>query len=131
LIRECESAAVAVIDDRGGPQPCPGGEEVETHSSSTALHVVSIDAVAAQMADSRISERIVCDTADHRRFLAETGEADGDVRLRAADMDVEPSALEQQLAARRRQAQQQLTETDNLRHRASQPPSTARMWPLT
>src|SRR5437762_6395734 len=103
LAREREAAAFAVVDDRGGPQPGPGGEEVKAHSSSGALHASSVDAVAPQIADRRISERIVGDVADHRRIMAETGETDGDVRLRAADMDIEPSALQQQLAARRRQ----------------------------
>ena len=64
--------------------------------------------------------------------MTEPGEADRDIRLGAADMDVEPAALQQQLPPRRGEAEQQLAEADDpAAHRASQPPSTARMWPLT
>ena len=84
------------------------------------------------MADSGVAEAIVRDPTDHRRLVAEPGEADRNIGFRAGDMDVQLAALQQQLAARGRQAQQQFAEADDASaHRPSQPPSTARTWPLT
>ena len=46
--------------------------------------------------------------------MAEPGEADRDIGLGAADMHVEPAALQQQLAPRRGQPQQQFAEAEDL-----------------
>jgi hypothetical protein len=45
--------------------------------------------------------------------VAERGEADGDVRFRTADMDVEMRPLQQQLASWRGEAQEQLAEAQS------------------
>ena len=64
--------------------------------------------------------------------MAEPRQADRDIGLGPADMDVEPAALQQQFPPRRGQPQQHFAEGDDLAHqRASQPPSTARIWPWT
>ena len=46
--------------------------------------------------------------------VAEPGEGDRDIGLGAADMDVEPAALQQQFAPRRGQPQQQFAEAKDL-----------------
>ena len=70
------------------------------------------------MAHGRVTEGILGDVADHRRFIAEAGERECDIALGPADADVEIIALKQQLAAGRTQAKQQLPKTDDL-HAAS------------
>jgi hypothetical protein len=84
------------------------------------------------MAGRGLAQRIVRHPADHRRFMAEPGKADRDIGFGAGDVDIQATALQHQFPARRRQAQQQLAEAgDAAAHRPSQPPSTARTWPLT
>jgi hypothetical protein len=84
------------------------------------------------MADRGVAEGILRHATDHRGLMAHPRQPDRDIGLGTADMGVEPTGLEQQFAARRGQPEQQFAEAHNSFHqRASQPPSTARMWPWT
>jgi hypothetical protein len=72
------------------------------------------------MLDGGIAERIARNAADHRRSMIEAREAYGDICLGSADMNVEASSLQQQLASGRRQPQQQLAEAHNPAHLSNQ-----------
>src|SRR5437762_8250620 len=92
-----EAAAFAVVDDRRRPEPRSGREKVETHASGRALYAVRVDPISSQIADGSVSKGIVRHAADHRCLMPETRKAHRDICLRAADMDIEPPTLQQQL----------------------------------
>jgi len=73
------------------------------------------------MAGGRVAERIVGHAADHHAVMAEAGEADRDIGLGAADMDVEAAGLQQQFAPRRGQPQQQFAKANDASHRRTLP----------
>jgi hypothetical protein len=64
------------------------------------------------------AEGIIRNAADHRCLVAEASQRDSHVALRAADADVEMTALKKQFPAWGRQAKQEFAEADDL-HAAS------------
>lgn len=116
-----EAAPLAVVDDVRSPEARTRREEIEAHPTRPGRHAVGCDAVAAQMAQRRLAERIAGQAADHRRVVPEPGEADRDIGFGTADMDVEPPRLQQQFAPRGGQPQQQFAETGNPSHRLTVP----------
>ena len=71
-----------------------------------------LDAAASQLRAARFAERIVRHRAHDGGFVAEARERNRDVRLGAAAADFERRRLQQQLAARRGEPQQQLPKAD-------------------
>jgi hypothetical protein len=71
-------------------------------------------AMAAQFARRRLAQGIVRNQSDHARTVAHPGQRNGDVGFRPAGMHFQAGGLQQQLACRRTQAQQQLSETDHV-----------------
>ena len=109
MARECGIGAI--VEDLARTLPRPGLEEVQAHPALHAPDVGDVDAMSAQFADGVLTQRIVGHGADHRRAVPEAREGHRDVRFRAADMDIEPRVLQQDLAPGRAQAQEQFTKT--------------------
>lgn len=96
--------------------------------------------MSPEVPDGRFAQRIGGNAAHHHGFVAESGKPDRDIGFGAPDVHVEPSALQQQLPTRCGEPEQELSEADDAgpptlsvtcHQRASQPPSTARIWPCT
>src|SRR5690606_33173504 len=94
------------------------GEQVQAHAARRQAHAAGIDPWAAQLAERGAAQGVVGDRPQHRHLVAETGQGHADVGLGAADPRLQPRRLQQQLAPRRPQAQQQLSEPGDATRRA-------------
>ena len=75
--------------------------------------------------------------AEHGDGQAQAGQCNCDIRLGPTHCEIEPIAAVERGTGIGRKPQQQFAEADDMArfrrplHRASQPPSTARIWPCT
>ena len=119
------------ISERMHAAPLPLAEvERQFAAGGDMAHV---DPGAAQSGDRCAAEIIVGHPAGETDLMPEQGELGRDIGLGARHPHVEARGLEQQFAPRRRQPQHDLPEGENAwgGHRASHPPSTARICPWT
>ena len=110
----CESGIGAVVKYLARALDGSRCQKIQAHAPWPQLQVRRLDAMTTQLTDRRGTERVVGDRSDHLRAMAEPGQRNRDVGFSTPDTGLETGRLQQQLPARRAQAQQQFPETDDV-----------------
>ena len=106
--RQGESRIGAVVEHFGRAWAGTVREEVHTHAPGSEAYRARVDAVSAQFVAAAVPQRVVGQGARHQGAMAEPAQGHGDVGFGPANMCLQAAALQQQLFAGRRKAQQHL-----------------------
>ena len=134
-IHECASGAV--IGNAAADRSRWRLEEIEPQTPLPADAKTRVDARFAKRSGRTAAKRVVGQNTRHARSLAESGERNRDVGFGPTHIERKCIGPGERCSRWRRKTQQHLAETDDRlepgpgAHRASHPPSTARMWPWT
>ena len=112
-VSERESRAGAIVEHFTRSMDGAVDQEVQPHPTGAAPDMPGIDAVAAQFAGSGSAQWTSGDGTDHRGIVTEQGERHRHVGLGTTEVNFKSRRLQQQLATRCPEAQQQLPEADN------------------
>ena len=108
-----DGRAGPVVDHHRGALARAGLREVDPDTAAAAQDPAGLHAFGAQRADRRLADRVRRQTRDVLALEPELREADGDVRLAAAECRAEHGGLQEALEPRRAQTQHDLAEGDD------------------
>ena len=114
--RSGEGAAGAVVQYFGGAQTGALRQEIETHPALEGLNGRGFDAVRPEMVARQNAKPVFGQYTAHAHRMAKCRQCDGDIGLRATDMQVERVGLLDQLPVGCCQSNEKFPETQDVRH---------------